>query len=434
MQHHRFSGRALSSACLFACLLLAPAAAPATAETEKLPKGKALRKLVEKYLAADHAGRRTLREDMDKRFAPLEADQVKALKEDLLDAAARVGPRLERKSGTHYWFGKKEKKQGKYILRSKRGKPLFLGLHGGGVGSGDAESMAAGMGGGGWMWIFPEVLEKTERGWTDSGTEAWVVELIAAAKRGGKLDPNRVYISGHSMGGYGAWTIGAHHADLFAGIAPYAGAPIPIGRGGDINDIVAIVEGILPNVANVRLHVYQSGDDPQVPPGPNDFAMKELKEQWKKDFPELFDFRYDRVEGRAHAAPKEGYVPSQKWLAEHERNARPPHLLWQPVLGWKRQWYWLYWDRPEINALLEVQADREKNRIDIRTHAGSGEYGGLRLLLGEPLVDPTRPVTVLVDGKQVLEARPELRLSTLFLSLPDHDGPRMYAASLVLPD
>jgi predicted esterase len=307
---------------------------------------------------------------------------------------------------------------------------LFVGLHGGGEGAGSAESAAGAMGGGGWWWIFPEVREKTERGWTTSGTEAFVMDLIDAAKRTGKVDPNRVYITGHSMGGFGTWHLGAHHADVFAGAAAFAGAPVPIWRSPDDHTIVGLEPGVLPSFFTLPLHVYQSLDDRNVPPEPNQFAVRELA-AWKERFPDGFDFRYDEVDGRGHAAPAEGYLPALEWLATHARNPRPLAFLWQPALAWKRQFYWVHWARPEIGALLDVRA-AEGNVVRIVTHEGSGDVSGLSVLLGEPLVDLGREVVVEVNGEERFRGLVPRTFSTLLLTLPRYDDGLLFDARVDL--
>lgn len=401
-----------------ALALALPAAAPAGDEPP--PSRRELDRLAARYLEADEAGRAEIRAELGSRLRPLRRREIEPIRKALIARARRVGPRLEG-PGDHFFY-RKEKK-GRYIVEGRPGKVLFVGLHGGGIGSGDASSMAAGMGGGGFYWIFPEVLEKTERGWTDAGTEEFVLELVKAAKRSGKVDPDRVYVTGHSMGGYGAWTLLGHHPDIFAGGAAYAGAPTMIYRdpalGETYENIVDVVEGVIPNLLNSRLFVFQSRDDPRVPPGPNRFAVERLRE-WKQRFPDGFDFRYVEVDGRGHGAPKEGYLPTQKWVAEHRRIARPRRLIWQPVLPWKRQFHWLYWKKPPIGATVLVEVAGE-NRIEIRTLEGRADTSTLSLLLEEPIVDPEREVVVTVDGEERWRGVPEARLETLLLTLPHVD-------------
>jgi pimeloyl-ACP methyl ester carboxylesterase len=405
--------------------------APVAAGEAKPPTGKALEDLAERYLAATFADRAKMREQADRDFASLDPSAVEGVRAALLKVAAHAGPKIG-KSGTNWFYdgNDKEKRRGKYIVSGKPGKTLFIGLHGGGQGSGDAESAAGAMGGGGWWWIFPEVLEKTEHGWTDSGTEEFVMDLIEAAKRTARVDPNRIYITGHSMGGYGTWTLGAHHADVFAGGAAFAGAPSPIWRKGTTDQVEAISDGILPNWFALRLHVYQSLDDKNVPPAANIFATNRLKEL-QKEYGGGWDFRYEQVDGRAHAPPAEGYLPDLNWVAEAVRNARPKRFLWQPSLPWVRQFYWLYWDRPEEGALLEVKAV-EGNAVEILVHQGANDLSGLSVLLGPPLVDLAKEVVVRVDGKERFRGVVPRTISTLLMTLPRNDPDLLFDARVDL--
>lgn len=49
------------------------------------------------------------------------------------------------------------------------------------------------------------------------------LEVLATARGRLASDPLRQWLTGHSMGGHGTWSVGANHADLFAAIAPSAG-------------------------------------------------------------------------------------------------------------------------------------------------------------------------------------------------------------------
>lgn len=394
------------------------------------PSGRALKKLVERYLEANFLGRVRMREKADATYAPLTPSSLRRLRKDLLKYASKTGPKIGT-SGTNTFY---DDDRGKYIVSGYPSKVLFLGLHGGGEGSGSAESAIGG--GGGWWWIFPEVLDKTERGWTSEprdglpGTERFVLDLIDAAKRTGKVDPNRIYICGHSMGGFGAWHLGTHHADVFAGIAAFAGAPVPYWDNPLDKNVIAVQEGILPNLFNVRLHVYQSLDDPRVPPKENQAAVRFL-EELKEQFPDGFDFRYHEVDGRGHGGPPSGYLPDLRWLAERTRNPRPPAFLWQPVLSWKRQFYWVYWDRPEENALIEVRA-KKGNVCEITVHDGTDDLTGLSVLLGEPLFDLDAEVVVRVNGEERFRGKIERTFSTLLMTLPRFDPHLLFDARVDL--
>lgn len=49
------------------------------------------------------------------------------------------------------------------------------------------------------------------------------IEVLDDAMRHLNSDPSRVYLTGHSMGGHGAWSVAAHHPDRFAAIGASAG-------------------------------------------------------------------------------------------------------------------------------------------------------------------------------------------------------------------
>ncbi len=49
------------------------------------------------------------------------------------------------------------------------------------------------------------------------------VEILDDAMARYRVDPTRVYLTGHSMGGHGTWQLGAHHTGRFAAIGPSAG-------------------------------------------------------------------------------------------------------------------------------------------------------------------------------------------------------------------
>jgi len=51
-----------------------------------------------------------------------------------------------------------------------------------------------------------------------------VIEVTRAVTRDYKIDPARIYLTGHSMGGGGVWTVAASSPETFAAIAPVAGA------------------------------------------------------------------------------------------------------------------------------------------------------------------------------------------------------------------
>jgi len=54
-----------------------------------------------------------------------------------------------------------------------------------------------------------------------------VMEVLERVRRQYKIDENRIYLMGHSMGGIGTWALGAKHAEIWAALGPIAGLGNP---------------------------------------------------------------------------------------------------------------------------------------------------------------------------------------------------------------
>jgi predicted esterase len=59
--------------------------------------------------------------------------------------------------------------------------------------------------------------------------ETDVLDVIAEVRRAYRIDPGRIYLTGHSMGGFGTWSVAMSHPELFAAIAPVSGGGNPAG-------------------------------------------------------------------------------------------------------------------------------------------------------------------------------------------------------------
>ena len=58
--------------------------------------------------------------------------------------------------------------------------------------------------------------------WEDFG-RVDAMEVLEIARKSLKHDPARIYVTGHSMGGHGAWHLGVTYPDRFAAVGPSAG-------------------------------------------------------------------------------------------------------------------------------------------------------------------------------------------------------------------
>jgi len=93
--------------------------------------------------------------------------------------------------------------------------PMILHLHGSGAGS--LKNVQASLDS--FNRPFVMVCPFSEGGW-DPDTLAKLVKEVIAKYR---VDADRVYLMGYSMGGHGTWDLACKHPHLFAAIAPIAG-------------------------------------------------------------------------------------------------------------------------------------------------------------------------------------------------------------------
>ncbi len=107
--------------------------------------------------------------------------------------------------------------------------PLLVFLHGAGERGDDLERVkvhgppklaAAGK-------TFPFIIlapQCSQRGWWNADAIAKMVDAVASEYR---VDKDRMYLTGLSMGGFGSWDIAEKHPKLFAAIAPICGGGDP---------------------------------------------------------------------------------------------------------------------------------------------------------------------------------------------------------------
>jgi pimeloyl-ACP methyl ester carboxylesterase len=71
-------------------------------------------------------------------------------------------------------------------------------------------------------YLLAAPLERGDYFYRDQG-DMDVLEVIKDVERHYKVDRSRIYLMGHSMGGYGTNNVSTHHPDLFAAVAPAEG-------------------------------------------------------------------------------------------------------------------------------------------------------------------------------------------------------------------
>lgn len=146
--------------------------------------------------------------------------------------------------------------------------------------------------------------------WQDWG-RLDALEVLEHVKASYPIDPDRVYLTGHSMGGHGVWHVGLAHPGLFAAMGPGAGwtsfdlyvpwflqkssiyaEPWQIGpRNASLREDATL--NAVENAANLPVFIFQGGADDNVPPTHARMFVERLDALG-------YDYTYKEIPGAGH--------------------------------------------------------------------------------------------------------------------------------------
>ena len=269
--------------------------------------------------------------------------------------------------------------------------PLLFGLHGGGAGGADRKLV---VGSGphampfyrgqcakrGWIAVCPTALQAGWGGLNHDFIDAILDELRALYN----IDENRIYLTGHSMGGGGTWVQGTRIPEVWAAIAPTASYGV---RG--IDRLKKTRTGF---------YVYHSDDDPRTRIGGVRPRMKGLPGQG-------IDFVYTELSGRGHSLPGEVIQDVFEFFKVRRRAVAPRfRTAVRPLSSFERK----------------ISKD-ERKYLPLEEKGGSGSYkpllkklragGGVAEKVVAPLVQHADPkvnrsvAKVLLDNKSAADVR-----------------------------
>jgi len=186
--------------------------------------------------------------------------------------------------------------------------PLLVLLHGMG---GDENTMFDGYGNGAVLklaehhsYLVAAPKGREPAAMYRGSAEQDVLDVLADVRRAYKVNPNRIYLAGHSMGAYGTWSVAADHPDLFAALAPISG-------GGDL--------GIAPKLKGVPQFVVHGDADPTVAVT----QSRTMVEAMKKAGAEV---KYTEVPGGNHVnVVVPAFAPMFEFFDKHVKGATSVH-------------------------------------------------------------------------------------------------------------
>lgn len=236
--------------------------------------------------------------------------------------------------------------------------------------------------------------------WWTRQAEELVLATIRTVQAHYRIDPDRIFLTGMSNGGIGAWIIGSHHARLFAGLAPMASG---------LDDVLF---PFLENLQHTPTYLIHGLKDQVMPVELSRSIVKELTRLGYE-----FVYReHDRVHSVAggHYFPREELPELVAWFEAHHRDPFPKKVTVVRDATHLTAFGWVRIDATDrIVALTENLTDTRDetivnrvyakleaeivapNRVEVRTQRVS-RYS---LFLNQELVDLSKPIRVVTDGR-----------------------------------
>lgn len=108
--------------------------------------------------------------------------------------------------------------------------------------------------------------------WNDGA----LLALLDIVVRDYDVDPRRVYLTGLSMGGFGAWSLGLRHPERFAALAPICG-------GGRLADVAAARERVPGDLQRLGIWAFHGARDRIVPVDESERMITALRDTGVRD-------------------------------------------------------------------------------------------------------------------------------------------------------
>jgi predicted esterase len=266
------------------------------------------------------------------------------------------------------------------------------------------------------IYVYPHAWREAQ--WWQASQVANIARVIDRLKRQYNVDESLVYLTGFSDGGTGAYFLGMRDPTAFSAILPLHG------HIGVLENPAVGADGrlFLRNLANRPLFITNGGLDPLYPVARTSLYVERLqREGVALTFRPLMNVGHDTSWWPAERATIERFV------AEHPREPHPARLSWETERT----------DRyNRIDWLVIERINGASGRVDIvrRDNAMDATVRGVRvfrLLLSPDAIDFSRPVRVLVNGREAFNRMVAKDPAVLLKwAAHDNDRTRLYAAEL----
>ena len=273
-------------------------------------------------------------------------------------------------------------------------------------------------------------------------SKQWAWEkLLRLAFLCDNIDKNRIYFYGISEGGYGSQRLASFYADYLAGAGPMAGGE-PLKN--------APMENLANIAFSLRTGEYDYG-----------FARNTMTDNAAKTIAKLAEEHPGLYKNFIEIVPKMGhginYEKTTPWLSQHTRNPHPTYFYWEDYDMYGRHRTGFYnlrvnetsRNNDEERTCYEVNIKDNTIEMTVKnaTYTTTQEIynipmfferdykvatkGNVTLFLNEELFDLTKPVKVIVNGKEAFNGKVTPTIEAMVESCAEYFDPeRVFPAKI----
>ncbi len=228
-----------------------------------------------------------------------------------------------------------------------------------------------------------------------------VLTSLRDATRRFSIDTDRVYLSGHDMGGDAAWDFAQSHPDLWAGVIPFVAKFHPVKK---------YVQHYWENARYVPFYFVAGEKDGQKMAANADVLDKYLLKR--------FDATVVEYLGRGQEPFHDEILHAFDWmgLTIHRRGGSPREFTCKTMRPWDNFFWWIegqefpkmvhpeQWPARKARPTAVIGKVLNNNTLSARSTSAR-----TTLWLSPDLVDFSQPITIKLNGRKLTKARDSVR-------------------------
>ena len=328
----------------------------------------------------------------------------------------------------------------------QNGYPLFLYMHGSGNKVREWETglqLCFSYNDSPSLHFIPQIPREDYYRWAIQSKQwAWE-KLLRQAFVSGYIDAGRIYFYGISEGGYGSQRLASFYADYLAGAGPMAGGE-------------PLKNAPMENLANIAFSLRTGEFDYSFGRNVMTNNAAAVMDSLRAAHPGLYNHFIEIVPKKGHGIDYDKTTP---WLAKYSRNAHPRYFYWEDYDMYGRHrtgFYNIRVDETSRNSddertCYEVNINDNVVELEVKNVSytttkeivgipmffdkkySTATKGKVTVYLNEKLFDLSKPVKVIVNGKEKFNGKVKPSLKAFVESCAEFFDPeRVFPASVTV--